>query len=1041
MWGAKLVNCSSVKSLPQIIYVDKDKCANCHACIAVCPVKICNDGSGDYVNLNPNTCIVCGRCLTACTHGARYFTDDFSQFLDATTRHEKLIAIVAPSAAANFPGQFLRLNGWLKSLGVEAVFDVSFGAELCAKSYADYIECRQPRAVIAQPCPAIVTYIEVHHPELLEYLAPIDSPMLYTMKMIRRHYPEYAGHRIAAISPCPAKKREFEAAGLGDFNVTYASILNYLEADGTQLDNFVETPYTNPSPRAGVLFPMPGGLMRTLEQWLPEISGRTRTIQGQDSVFRYLASLAETIRNSPESAPLLIDCLSCTYGCNCGPGTKASEQKIDAIEHCMIERQTQSLKNGGMGDAGFVVMQQTLEKFWTSDTYAKQYADLSANNHLRQPSEEERQVILASMHKYSEKDQFNCCSCGYGSCIDMTTAIFNGLNRPENCHHYLAIERENSRKQLERYQDHLEQLVAERTNELQATNQQLQAEIQEREHVEDELNNSETKLLEVLRGFPIPQFVINQDHKVCYWNKSLEQLSGISAEKIIGTSNHWQAFYPEAQPCLCDLLIADDLDAVSPRYEETCKKSALLDGVYEGEDFFPACGSAGKWLHFTGAAIRDASGSIVGAIQTVEDATERRRTEIALAASQQASEAANRAKSEFLANMSHEIRTPMTAIMGYLDLLAEQYAKNNAASHFAENDPISIVTKNAQHLLQIIDDVLDISKIEVGRLAVERIACSPCRILADVVSLMKVRSDVKRLALNVEFSGAIPETIQSDPTRLRQILLNLIGNAVKFTNTGGVRIVAGIEQSELGPVLQIKIIDTGIGMSKETLHELFQPFTQADASTSRKFGGTGLGLAISRRLAQLLGGDIAAESQLSAGSTFTFSTPTGSLNGVPMCNNPGDIFSRDAALPVTAARIHLPACRILLAEDGPDNQQLFSLLIRNAGGEVVVAANGRDAIELAITSKVQGKPFDVILMDMQMPILDGYSAVRQLRFEGWQGPIVALTAHAMADDRQRCREAGCDDYMSKPIERQLFLQLIAKHLHAKHEMLEQENAV
>lgn len=246
--------------LPSIIHVDKDKCVNCHACIAVCPVKICNDGSGDYVNLNSDTCIGCGRCLAACTHGARFFTDDFAAFLHDVGEQEKMIAVAAPSIVANFPDQYLRLNGWLRSLGIAAVFDVSFGAELCVKSYAAHLCCHSPQLTIAQPCAAIVTYVQVHRPDLRPYLAPVDSPMVHTMKMIRRYFPQYADHRIVAISPCPAKKREFVETGYGDYNITYASIRQFFKSNGVSLDECAEEPYQIPTPDTAVLFPEPGGL-------------------------------------------------------------------------------------------------------------------------------------------------------------------------------------------------------------------------------------------------------------------------------------------------------------------------------------------------------------------------------------------------------------------------------------------------------------------------------------------------------------------------------------------------------------------------------------------------------------------------------------------------------------------------------------------------------------------------------------------------------------------------------------------------------------
>lgn len=209
--------------LPKVIGVDEEKCINCHACISACPVKYCNDGSGDVVKLNSNMCIACGKCLSVCTHDARYYVDDLDLFFQSVGKKEKIVAIVAPSIAANFPDEYLNINGWLKSIGVDAVFDVSFGAELTVKSYLEHIKKNNPKAVIAQPCPAIVSYIELYQPNLIKHLAPADSPMLHSIKMTKHFYPEYKDHKVAILSPCLAKKREFDATGLGDFNIAYKS--------------------------------------------------------------------------------------------------------------------------------------------------------------------------------------------------------------------------------------------------------------------------------------------------------------------------------------------------------------------------------------------------------------------------------------------------------------------------------------------------------------------------------------------------------------------------------------------------------------------------------------------------------------------------------------------------------------------------------------------------------------------------------------------------------------------------------------------------
>ncbi len=428
-----------------------------------------------------------------------------------------------------------------------------------------------------------------------------------------------------------------------------------------------------------------------------------------------------------------------------------------------------------------------------------------------------------------------------------------------------------------------------------------------------------------------------------------------------------------------------------------------------------------------------------------------------------AAEAANHAKSHFLANMSHEIRTPMTAILGYADLMVDP---TQGSSDRLEC--IQTIRRNSTHLLSIINDILDISKIEAGKMIVERIACSPVEIVADVASLMRGRALEKDLQFTVQYEGPIPASIQSDPTRLRQILLNLCGNAIKFTKAGEVRVVVRLDpgnqhsvisnqtqppsadsRSPTAPQLRFDVVDTGIGLTPEQQGKLFAPFTQADTSTTRLFGGTGLGLTISRRLAGMLGGDITIASELGKGSCFSVTIETGSLESVRMLDplHEAGLFTTDAIAscdtPQSAQTSAQPAVaslagvNILLAEDGPDNQRLISFHLRKAGAIVTIAENGRIACELVLNASgnqsSQAAQFDVILMDMQMPEMDGYSATAHLRNKGYAGSIIALTAHAMEGDREKCIRAGCDDYATKPIDRNALLNVIAKwksRLHA-----------
>jgi CheY-like chemotaxis protein len=294
---------------------------------------------------------------------------------------------------------------------------------------------------------------------------------------------------------------------------------------------------------------------------------------------------------------------------------------------------------------------------------------------------------------------------------------------------------------------------------------------------------------------------------------------------------------------------------------------------------------------------------------------------------------------------------------------------------------------------------------------------------------MKVRADAKGLALTLDYRGAMPIAIRTDPIRLRQILVNLIGNAIKFTEVGGVRVVVSMEPAcNNERMLRVDVIDTGIGISEKGAAALFQPFSQVDMSTHRRFGGTGLGLTISKRLAKMLGGDITVASVLGKGSTFSLTVAAGSLEEVAQIVPAVKAFASDESAPRILPRLD---GRILLAEDGPDNQRLIVHILRKAGAEVTVADNGQSAVDLALAAAADEDAFDVILMDIQMPIIDGYEATHRLRNAGYARPIIALTAHAMKQDQQNCMNAGCDDYLTKPIDRAALLNLVAKHLHGK----------
>lgn len=444
------------------------------------------------------------------------------------------------------------------------------------------------------------------------------------------------------------------------------------------------------------------------------------------------------------------------------------------------------------------------------------------------------------------------------------------------------------------------------------------------------------------------------------------------------------------------------------------------------------------WIDTTKIPLRDSQGNVYGVLGIYENITERKQMEDELHRARDAAQATTELKSQFLANMSHEIRTPMTAILGYTDILSEGVLCCSTCSVYSQcthrgvgHDAIDTIRRNGEHLLALINDILDLSKIEAGKLRIDLTPFSPAQLLDEVVSLMRPLAAAKQLELKTEISGALPDTVITDPIRLRQVLVNIVGNAIKFTDRGEV-LLSTRWIAEAPPRLQFEVTDTGTGMNDEQVANLFKPFVQVDNSAKRKFGGTGLGLCISKLLAEALGGDILVRSAPGVGSTFVVTTVPSPEPNDTASRSPQQMATHPQLLPasVPAGKIALHG-RILLAEDGVDNQRLIAFLLRRAGAEVSMAENGQLAIDAVLRAREAGQPFDVILMDMQMPVLDGYEATRRLRAMDYTGPILALTAYAMSQDRQACLDAGCNDYLTKPIDRRRMLETIAKHLPSK----------
>jgi PAS domain S-box-containing protein len=491
------------------------------------------------------------------------------------------------------------------------------------------------------------------------------------------------------------------------------------------------------------------------------------------------------------------------------------------------------------------------------------------------------------------------------------------------------------------------------------------------------------------------------DGKIDYLNRAWSDYTGMGLEESIG--DKWQAAF---DPTDLQVLLR-----------------SLVDTLIKGTPLEIECrilhGQSGEWRWNVVRAVadKDAEGKIHGWIGTAVDIHDRKKWEDDLARAKEKAEQANHAKSAFLANMSHEIRTPLNAIMGFSELLLEPNCNETSV---AQN--VSIIRRNGQQLMKIIDEILDISRVEANRMDIHSMPTDVEIICNDLRTLFMLRASEKGLALNFEVSSVIPKIIETDAGRFRQVMINVIGNALKFTNQGSITVTLGFEKA--ANQLVVRIRDTGIGMPGDQLEKLFVPFSQIDVSTTRQYGGTGLGLALSRKLAEALGGSLTvADCALGEGSTFEIRVAAGNISESPMISALRfrvDEQHDELRQANKKAIPDLKGLRVLLAEDAPDNQNLISRFLGMAGAEVHFAENGLIAFEKAMSND-----YNLVLMDIQMPVLDGYEATRRLRESGYLRPIVALTAHALREERQRCIEIGCTDHLTKPVNRRELIEQVS----------------
>jgi PAS domain S-box-containing protein len=497
----------------------------------------------------------------------------------------------------------------------------------------------------------------------------------------------------------------------------------------------------------------------------------------------------------------------------------------------------------------------------------------------------------------------------------------------------------------------------------------------------------------VLDYAPIAVAIINANGNILAWNRKAKEITGFNEREVLFKPFH--------------ALFVDDAVVISEASRKAqASSSSSTAEVSQDLD------QKKRFFEMTFGPLGSGDGNLM---VVFHDISQRKENEFELRSAKEQAEAANEAKTRFLAIMSHEIRTPIGAILGFLDLIRQP-----ETSSAEKNEFIATIDRNGRHLLELIEDILDLSKIEAGKVSIVRHLFSLPEFLGDLRSVTNFRAQEKGLEFRILLETRIPKMVETDGVRLRQILSNVLGNAIKFTERGSV-----VMKVKYAPGrLRFTVEDTGIGMTEEQIKNLFTPFSQGDNTISRKFGGTGLGLALSSNLTKALGGDLRLlRSVPRGGSAFELQLPVGVAEKIEMVGSESMDESRKASPQVFAEqKNHLAGMRVLVVEDSSDNRVLVSRFLTIAGAEAAFAYDGADGIEKALGGK-----YDVVLMDMRMPVCDGLEATKRLRARGYDRPIIAFTAHAMEEERRNALEAGCSDYLTKPIDKQRLINTLGRY--------------
>jgi len=1107
--------------LIEAIQSNNDFCTGCNRCVRECPMETANITYQDNdeklkVRIDHERCILCGRCITACKHNARYYADDTERFFEDLIKGEEISVITAPAIRTNIP-EYKRLFTYLKQLGIKKIYDVSLGADICVWAHVRYTETQGASPIITQPCPAVVLYCELYHHELLKWLSPVHSPMACTSIYMKKY--RGIGDRIAAITPCIAKSSEFNDTGLAQYNITFEKLIKYLDDNNIPLPD-EETDYDHDESGLGSLFPMPGGLKENIEFFTGK-KLHIAKLEGYD-VFEKLDKYAGT----PEDfLPDIFDVLNCSEGCNIGPAStnEKGSFEIDKNMNAARKKATEESRREHYNS-----VYEEFDKTFDPADFIREYQPILTPFPQITNADISKAFELLGKNDY-ESQNVDCSACGSETCFDMARKIALNVNIPINCivksmedakisheenldtHRQLAIMEQmheadertrvmldstplcshfwdrdfnilecnqaaanlfgmtNKQEYIDRFfeltpkyqpdgslskdllNQHLEKAFEEghlRVNFMRqsASGEQVPVEItfvrvdykgeeiiagycrdlREHNRMLEEIDAASGFLNAALANNELQLAKLHlavQATKIGLWDMEVNHEDPVNPNNTLNFSNelrHMLGFTDETD---FPNLISSWSDRIHPEDKEATLSAFaahLLDKTggtpYDVENRLRMKNGEYGYYRASGETIRDQNGRALRVAGALVDNTETKNILLDTERQKIEAEAANEAKTLFLSTMSHEIRTPMNAILGITEI-------NLQNSQLAPEikDSFSKIYASGEMLLGIINNILDLSKIETGKMELSISKYSIASLLIDTAQLNVMRKGSKPIDFELDVDANMPSTFIGDELRIKQILNNLLSNAFKYTQKGKVSMSVEFKPVD-GQKNVIDIIfvisDTGQGMTEEQVKSLFEEYSRFNLETNRTTEGTGLGMSITQKLLTLMNGEIKVESEYGKGSVFTVRLPQikigSEIIGEEIAQNLRE-FRKSSIAQMDQVRIEretMPYGRVLVVDDVDINIYVAQGLLAPYEINVDSSESGFDAIE-----KIKnGNEYDIIFMDHMMPQMDGVEATKIIRDMGYTQPIVALTADAVSGQADMFLANGFDEFVSKPID-------------------------